>query len=92
MLGAPVQRVMTADARSLGAAMLAAVGIRAVGSLEDGISAMVSVSEQIDPQPAVERAYEARIQRMEALQRTLATDRAETQGNLGQTASDSVTP
>ncbi|MBU0703854.1 MAG: hypothetical protein KKC18_08300, partial [Chloroflexi bacterium] len=47
--GLPVQRVMVTDAACLGAAMLAAVGVRFFPSLDDAVGAMVQVGKVFDP-------------------------------------------
>ena len=43
----------------LGAAILAATGVGAVGGLEHGVSAMTAVARRIEPDPATRATYDA---------------------------------
>lgn len=49
--GLPVQRTAISDAACLGAALLAAVGVRAFENLDQAVSAMVQIGDNIDPAP-----------------------------------------
>ena len=43
----------------VGAAILAATGVGAVASLEDGVGSMTSVSRRLEPDPGTRAAYDA---------------------------------
>ena len=57
VLGVPVAIPAVGDTAVLGAAILAAAGIGAVPSLEDGVVAMTSVVRRIEPDPATAPTY-----------------------------------
>jgi xylulokinase len=58
VLGVPVAIPAVGDTAALGAAILAAVGVGAFGSLEEGVAAMTSVARRIEPDPAARARYD----------------------------------
>lgn len=58
VLQRPIKRVLVAESACLGAAMLGAVASGHYSSLDDAARAMVSVGEQIDPNPEHQAVYE----------------------------------
>jgi sugar (pentulose or hexulose) kinase len=59
VLGVPVAIPAVGDTAALGAAILAAAGAGAVGSLEAGVAAMTSVARRIEPDPMTRGPYDA---------------------------------
>jgi xylulokinase len=58
-LGRPLDRAAYPDVGCLGAAIMAAVGVRAHGSLADAIAAMTRVERRFEPDPGMKARYDA---------------------------------
>ena len=58
VLGAPVAIPAVGDTAVMGAAILAAVGVGAFASLEEGVAAMTSVVRRLEPDPAAHARYD----------------------------------
>ena len=58
VLGVPVGIPTMGETAVLGAAILAAAGVGAVVSLEDGVAAMTSVARRLDPDPVAHSRYD----------------------------------
>lgn len=58
VLGVPVAIPTVGETAVLGAAILAAVGVGTVPSLEAGVTAMTSVERRLEPDPGVRDAYD----------------------------------
>jgi xylulokinase len=67
VLGVPVAIPAVADTAALGAAIVAAAGSGAVGSLEAGVAAMTSVVRRLEPDPACRGVYDEAFARYLAL-------------------------
>ncbi|MGA2761766.1 MAG: FGGY family carbohydrate kinase [Spirochaetia bacterium] len=67
IFGRPVARPRVTEAGCLGAAIMAGVGSGAFSGFADGVAAMVSLGERIEPDAARQRAYEPVYQRHRAL-------------------------
>ena len=67
IFGRPVARPRVTEAGCLGAAIIAGVGSGAFSGFADGVAAMVSLGERIEPDAARQRAYEPVYQRHRAL-------------------------
>ena len=59
VLGVPAAIPTVGETAVMGAAILAAVGIGAIGSLEEGVRAMTSVDRRVEPVAADRAAYDA---------------------------------
>jgi xylulokinase len=59
VLGVPVAIPAVGDTAAMGAAVLAAVGVGALPSLDAGVAAMTSIVRRLDPDPGNRRAYDA---------------------------------
>lgn len=70
-LGVPVQLTEFADAPALGCAVLAGVAGGAFDSIDDGIAAMVRVTEVVEPDPRNTEIYAAEVERYRALYHAL---------------------
>jgi xylulokinase len=58
VLGVPAAIPAMGETAVLGAAIIAAAGVGAVGSLEEGVAAMTSVARRLEPDPATRPAYD----------------------------------
>jgi xylulokinase len=58
VLGVPVAIPTLGETAVLGAAILAAVGVRAFATLGDGVAAMTSVERRLEPDPAARAVYD----------------------------------
>ncbi len=58
ILGRPVGRPRVTEAGCLGAAIMAGIGSGAFSGFSDGVQAMVSVGDRIEPDSGRQRAYE----------------------------------
>jgi xylulokinase len=58
VLGVPVAIPSEGETAVLGAAILAAVGVGAFGSLEEGVAAMTSVARRLEPDPVAHARYD----------------------------------
>jgi xylulokinase len=67
VLQKPVETVTVAEAGTLGAAMLAAIGLGLVKDYADAVARMVSVAQRFEPDPAMKARYDADHQRYCAL-------------------------
>jgi len=74
-LGAPLELTEVADAPALGCAILAAHGIGAFSSIEDGCKAMVRTTKTIEPDPHEAAAYQAIMPKYRALYAAMKTVR-----------------
>lgn len=63
IFGRPVARPQVAEAGCLGAAIMAGIGSGAFQGFPDGVEAMVSLGDRIEPDPGRQRSYEAGYQR-----------------------------
>ncbi|MCR4425205.1 MAG: FGGY family carbohydrate kinase [Firmicutes bacterium] len=63
----PVETVATEETGALGAAIMAAWGVGAFGSLQDAVESMVHVVRHYDPEPTSARIYEMACARRETL-------------------------
>lgn len=70
-LGAPIELTEVADAPALGSAILAAHGIGAFASIEDGCRAMVHTKHTIHPNPEQTAAYTALMPRYREFYRAM---------------------
>ena len=59
VLGVPAAVPTVGETAVMGAAILAAVGVGAIGSLEEAVAAMTSVDRRLEPDPADRAAYDA---------------------------------
>jgi xylulokinase len=59
VLGVPTLIPSVGDTAVVGAAILAATGVGAVGSLEAGVASMTSVSHTLEPDPSATARYDA---------------------------------
>jgi len=67
IFGRPVARPRVSEAGCLGAAVIAGVGSGRFSGFSEGVEAMVSIGDRIEPDPARQRAYEAGYQRYRGL-------------------------
>jgi xylulokinase len=58
VLGVPVAIPAVGETAVMGAAILAAVGVGAFASLEEGVTAMTSVARRLEPDPAARARYD----------------------------------
>lgn len=67
IFGRPVARPRVSEAGCLGAAVIAGIGCRRFSSFSEGVEAMVSIGDRIEPDAGRQRAYETGYRRSRGL-------------------------